>query len=83
MCTEHETEGSVAEKSKVVAMTLYPADMEIIKRVMKDYGCNRSAATRIAIRGYGNIYTLAARKHVTVHELTELLSFSSFAQDGG
>lgn len=70
-------------KSKVVAVTLYDADLEIVTRVMEDYGCNRSAAMRIAIRGYGSIYTLAARRHVTVHELTGLLSFSSFASEGG
>lgn len=70
-------------KSKVVAVTLYDTDLGIVARVMGDYGCNRSAAVRIAIRGYENIYTLAARRHVTVHELTELLSFSSFASEGG
>lgn len=71
------------DKSKVVAVTLYPTDLEIVAHVMEDYGCNRSAAMRIAIRGYGSIYTLAARRHVTVHELTGLLSFSSFVSEGG
>lgn len=72
----------MAGKSKVVAVTLYPADMGIVERVMNDYDCNRSAAARMIIRDYGRMHTLAATRHVTVRELTDII-FSSFAQDGG
>lgn len=72
----------MATKSKVVAVTLYPADLKIVSKVIADYDSNFSAATRMIIRDYGRIRTLAAARQVTVHELTDII-FSSFAQDGG
>lgn len=68
-------------KSKVVAVTLYPADEEIVKRVMDDYGCNRSQAVRMIIRDYGRMSDVARHNCVTVRELANI--FSSFAKGGG
>ena len=69
------------KKSKVIAVTMYPADLEIIRAVMADYDCNRSAAMRMIVRDYDRIRKLADVKAVTVRELTDII-FSSFAQDG-
>lgn len=68
-------------KSKVIAVTVYPADEKIIAQVMNDYDCNRSAATRMIIRDYGRMSDIARHNSVTVRELANI--FSSFAQDGG
>lgn len=70
-------------KSQVIAVTLYPTDREILKRVMESYGCNRSQAMRIAIRGYGRMSDVAIARHITVQELADDIIFSSFARDGG
>lgn len=70
------------DKSKVVAMTLYPADLVIVEAVQRDYDCNRSAAGRMIIRDYGRMHALAAERHVTVRELTDII-FSSFAKGEG
>lgn len=69
-------------KSKVIAVTLYPTDIEIVEGVQENYGCNRSAATRLIIRDWGRMALLAAQKVVTVRELADIIS-SSFAKDGG
>ena len=69
-------------KSKVIAITVYPADEEVIEKVRKDYDCNRSAATRMIIRDYGRIRAIAEARVITVRELTDII-FSSFACDGG
>lgn len=71
----------MAEKSKVVAVTLYPADQKIIAAVRSDYGCNRSQAMRMIIRDYGRMSDIAATNSVTVRELANI--FSSFAKGEG
>lgn len=73
---------SMAGKSKIVAVTLYPCDLRIVSAVRKDYDCNRSAATRMIIRDYGRMHALATERHITVRELTDII-FSSFAQGEG
>ena len=73
---------SKTNKSKVVAVTLYPADLKIVRRVIDDYDSNFSAATRMIIRDYGRIRAIAAARVMTVRELTDII-FSSFAGEGG
>jgi hypothetical protein len=68
-------------KSKVVAVTLYPKDREIVAGVQSDYSCNRSQAVRMIIRDWGRVNALATEHHVTVRELG--IIFSSFAKSGG
>ena len=69
-------------KSKVVAVTLYPADLEIVDRVKALYDTSRSAVMRIIIRDWGRLSVLAEAKRVTVRELTDII-LSSFASEGG